>query len=446
MALRRLLALSLATAGVACSDGVAPGSFDDVPLLFSLEAPAAVSQAETDAIASAFAQVNTYHVIVQDSLTEATLLDATIAVTPGDDQHALDLSLPSAVVGQAVLVTVIGQNGSLELYRTTAYLRVQDAGASTPVALAVRYTGPGIRGRITNATGAPLGSVDVDLMQGNALIRSQTTESDGTYLFVGVATGLYQVVPTPPGTGVVCPAIRNVDVASATSSIIADFATQATACQIDLLIVSGGDLAFADDTATVKAMFTGVANINTSAFFFVNTPPGVNVLAQYDVVLLFANGLFNQSTALGDEIAAYVQLGGNVITSTFYWQNRSDSGLGATGWGALESIDPFTSGAGQTYVPASLSLGSVVTHPLTTGLTALTSTGFRGAVAAKAATTVVARWSDNSPMIGYQLRPQGSRMVAIGLFPASGAAASGDVLTLWRNAVMWAGAAGGPSP
>jgi hypothetical protein len=85
-----------------------------------------------------------------------------------------------------------------------------------------------------------------------------------------------------------------------------------------------------------------------------------------------------------------------------------------------------------------------VAHPLTTGLTVLTSTGFRGAVAAKAGTTVVAGWSDGSPLIGYQVLPWGSRMVAVSLFPASGQAATGDVVTLWTNAVAWAGAAGRP--
>jgi hypothetical protein len=227
---------------------------------------------------------------------------------------------------------------------------------------------------------------------------------------------------------------------------LADFATRATACQIDLLIVSGGDLAFAGDTAAVKAMFAGVPNLNTSAFFFVNNTPGLSVLRQYDVVLLFANGLFNQSAALGSEIASYVQLGGNVITGTFYWQNRSDSGLGSVGWGTLEAIDPFTSGAGQTYQAASLNASVTVAHPLTAGLLSLTSTGFRGAVAAKVGTTVVARWSDGSPLVGYQVLPWGSRMVAVSLFPASGTAATGDVQALWQNAVTWAGVAGGPTP
>jgi hypothetical protein len=66
-------------------------------------------------------------------------------------------------------------------------------------------------------------------------------------------------------------------------------------------------------------------------------------------------------------------------------------------------------------------------------------------VAGKAGTTIVAQWNDGIPLIGYQVLPWGSRMVGISLFPASsGTAATGDVVTLWRNAVAWAGAAGGP--
>jgi hypothetical protein len=443
---RRLLALALAAFGSACSDGTSPDPSGGVPILFSLEAPAGVSQAETDALATAFGLVDTYRVTVQDSVSGTTLVDVTVSVAAGSSEHAVDLSLPTPTIGLAVLVTVVGLDGSTELYRTASYVRVQDSSTATPVALGVRYTGPGIRGRVVNASGAALAGVDLDLMQGNTLVDSMTTDEDGTYLFVSVATGLYQVVPAPPGTQVVCPALRNVNVVNTSSSIVADFGTQATACQIDLLIVSGGDLAYASDTTAVKALFAGMPNVNTRAFFFVNNPPGLNVLNQYDVVLLFANGLFNQSIVLGDQLEDYVQLGGNVITATFYWQNRSDSGLDTPGWGALEAIDPFSFGAGQTYQAATLNAGSVVVHPLTTGVTTLASTGFRGAVTAKTATTVVARWSDNSPLVGYQTLPQGSRMVAISLFPASGAGATGDVTTLWRNAVSWAGAAGGPIP
>lgn len=323
---------------------------------------------------------------------------------------------------------------------------MQDLSNSTPVALGVRYTGPGIRGTVTSSTGAALANVDIDLMQGNNLIEAVTTEDDGTYLFVGHPTGLYQITPTPPVGQQFCPSVENVNLVTAATAYVADFAANASSCKVDLLIVSGGDLAFADDTVAVKALFASDTTINTSAFFFVNNAPGLSVLNQFDVVLLFANGLFNQSATLGSQIEDYVQLGGNVITATFYWQNRSDSGLGSPGWGALESLDPFTTGTGQTYQAATLNANATVTHPLTTGLLSLTSTGFRGAVAAKTGTTVVASWGDGSPLVGYRILPWGSRMVAVGLFPASGNAASGNVQTLWRNAVKWAGEAGGPTP
>lgn len=445
MPARRLLALLVAVAGTSCSDGVAPDDSGAVPILFSLQAPAAVSQAEIDALASAFGLVDTYQVTVEDSLTGSLLVDATLTLTAGGSEHELDVSLPASTVGLPVLVTVVGRNGTQELYRTSVHLRVQDASNSTPVALGVRYTGPGIRGTVTNAAGAVLANVDLDLMQGNNLIESVTTEADGTYLFVNKTAGLYQLTPAPPAGQQFCPALESVNLVTATTAYVADFAASATPCKVDLLILSGGDLAFADDTTAVKALFAGDTTINTSAFFFVNNTPGLNVLRQFDVVLLFANGLFNQSATLGSQIEDYVQLGGNVITATFYWQNRSDSGLGSPGWGSLEALDPFASGPGQTYQSADMNPNATVTHPLTTGLQSLTSTGFRGAVAAKTGTTVVASWDDGSPVIGYRILPWGSRMVAVSLFPASGNAASGDVLTLWRNAVRWTGEAGGPN-
>jgi hypothetical protein len=439
----RLLAILLLAAGASCSDGMAPDA-SGVSLLFSLQGPAAVSQAETNAVATAFDVVDSYVVTVQDSLTGSILLSDTVTVTPGGESHTFDLVLPSPTAGLPVLITVVGLDGTQEMYRASRYTRVQDAANATPVPLAVRYTGPGVRGTLRSATGTALADVTVSLVQGNNQLQSVSTEPDGTYLFLAVAAGQYQVMPAAPPGQFVCPAARDVTVASASASLVADFQTSATTCRINLLIVSGGDLAFANDTAAVSAMFASMPDVTRSTFFFRNNAPTLSDLRQFDVILLFANGLFDQSTTLGNRIAEYVQAGGNVITATFYWQNRSDSGLDATGWGALEGMDPFSSGSGQTYQAALLNPTATVAHPLTSGLSVLTSTGFRGAVTAKAGTEVVAQWNDGSPLIGYRVLPWGSRVVAISLFPASGAAATGDVVTLWRNAVSWAGGAGGP--
>jgi hypothetical protein len=136
------------------------------------------------------------------------------------------------------------------------------------------------------------------------------------------------------------------------------------------------------------------------------------------------------------------------VLASFYWQGRSDSGLGSPGWGALEAVDPFQAVlGGATYQSVSLDTNSLVAHPLTLGVTALTSvSGYSSGVTAKSGTNVLARWDDGAPLIGYRVLSGGQRIVGVSLFPAAGAAATGDTQALWENAVNWAGAAGGPAP
>jgi hypothetical protein len=69
-------------------------------------------------------------------------------------------------------------------------------------------------------------------------------------------------------------------------------------------------------------------------------------------------------------------------------------------------------------------LGSVTDHALTHGVGSLSSSGFRGGAVAKGGTTVVASWSDGAPLVGYKTLSAGQ---------------------LWKNAVHFAGAAGGPA-
>ncbi|HUF75886.1 MAG TPA: carboxypeptidase-like regulatory domain-containing protein, partial [Longimicrobiales bacterium] len=447
----------LLAAAAACSDGVGPGGVESVRVMFALQGPAAVSEAETTALESAFDRIDAYDVVVADSADGAVILSGSFeVVAAGSDAHLLSIELPGSAAGRAVLATIVGRDGGVELYRAAGHATVQLSLNPTPVLLPLRYTGPGLRGTIVDADGFSLGAVTVELFQGASLIASVTTEEDGTYLFLpasegGVLTpGSYQVQPLPPGQ-YVCPAVRGATVTS-TSAIVASFTAQNTPCGVDLLVLSGGDV---DDTEAVAATFAQTPNVATQTFFFVNELPGLTYLSQFDVVLLLANGQFNESVSLGSQIESYVQAGGNLVVATFYWQNRSDSNLGSAGWGTLESIDPFeseidptTGVGGATYQAATL--GEVVTGDAATGdalvqgLATLSSTGFRGGVAAAPGATVVAEWSDGQPLIGYRILEGGQRLVAISLFPASGTAASGDTQALWENAVRWTGEAGGP--
>ena len=156
-------------------------------------------------------------------------------------------------------------------------------------------------------------------------------------------------------------------------------------------------------------------------------------------------GSTEESSGLGSELASFVALGGNVVFGSFYWQGRSGSGKQTTGWGGLEGVDPFGSSGGAVYRDGSL--GTVSSHELTEGLNSLTSSGFWGGVAAQGGTTVVASWNDGTPLVGYTTLSVGQRMVGVSIFPAHSTTCcvSGDTGTLWKNAVRWAGAAGGPA-
>ena len=454
----RLATALLAGTAAACSDGVAPGAFEGATIALSLHGPVSVSAAEIDVLARAFDRVDTYDVVVTDSIDGSILLGGSFDVGGAvTDAHTLTIELPGSTAGRAALLTVIGRDGGVELYRSSGYTHVQRTKSPVPVVLPLRYTGPGLRGTVRDEAGAPLADVTVELFQGAALVASVTTEEDGTYLFLPISeggdltVGTYQVLPLPPGQ-YVCPAVRTVTVTS-TSALVASFTARDSPCEVDLLVVSGGDV---DDTQAVAAIFAQSAGVTTQSFYVTSALPGASYLNRFDVVLLFANGQFNESVTLGSEIASYVQAGGNVVLASFYWQNRSDSNLDSPGWGTLESIDPLVSAidpitgvGGATYEAATL--GQVVTgdaasgDALVQGLSALSSTGFRGGVAAAPGATVVAEWSDGQPLIGYRIMAGGQRLVAISLFPASGSAASGDTQALWENAVRWAGEAGGPS-
>ena len=71
----------------------------------------------------------------------------------------------------------------------------------------------------------------------------------------------------------------------------------------------------------------------------IDQTPELTYLQQFDVILLQENGLTGNSASIGDILAEYVLDGGNLILSTFYWQDRTDGGFNTEGWGDLESYD-----------------------------------------------------------------------------------------------------------
>lgn len=443
--LRGLAVITLTLFVSGCADSTGPLPQSDAGLRLAVTGPVSISAEEEAALGDAFDLVDEYAVTITDAVTLEVLADTVIAITAGASVHALDVRIPEAAFGRVVSIALVASADGRELYRSVTTVTLEDQLAPLPVELEIRYTGPGIRGTVTDDLDAPLGGVVVGLYATDALIRETTTEDDGTYLFVDVPPGSYQVQPTSSQEVVdVCPGSRAVNLATSDVVVIANFRISTGTCSTSVLVLSGGDF---NDTPAVETLLSVSQNLRISTFFHVNQLPSADELARHDVVLLFMNGLFDESAALGGRLAEYVDRGGNLVLGAFYWQGRSDSGLGSVGWGALEQMDPFTSLGGARYEPGSLDLGSLVTqHPLTDRLTSLTTTSYWGGVSEiQGVTQVVARWLDGTPLMGYRMLPGGQRVVGVTLFPAAGGIVTGDVAELWENAVWWAATGSGPN-
>ncbi len=238
---------------------------------------------------------------------------------------------------------------------------------------------------------------------------------------------------------------------AATLAFILAPATPANAAKV-LVLANSGD-------ASVAAEFTAktVGHVYT-AFNVANAVPTLAQMNQHDAVLLFENGIFANSTAVGNAVAGYYNQGGKcVVIGTFYWQDRSDNPkYFQPGWGALEAIDVFTGKAGGSeYAPDSMDAASIVVHPITAGVKALSAGSYRGGVDAKATTTVLAKWltpntlNGVDPVIGIRADPNGSKFVGISIFPDYEAVGNygqdfnGDFYPLWQNTFTWCASACG---
>lgn len=439
------LATVLVLGVASCSDTAAPGAPDDVSLSFTLQAADGVSETEGAALGQAFDRVDRFHVRVEDALSRALYADTVIQVRAGASEHELGVDLPESAVGATLDVTLTALDGDLELFtasiRTTASRSSAD-GRGAAVEVGVRYTGPGVRGSVVGNDGRGLGGAMVRVLREGQEVAAATTAADGSYLIMDLPPGTYTVRPEARSGLTLCPAERRLTLSRDTDAAVAAFQFRVGACTARVLVLSGGDV---DDTGAAAGMLAGAPDLEVETFFFVARPPGIERLRTFDVVLLYQNGIFDESVELGRELAQYVSLGGNVVFGSFYWQGRSDGRLGSRGWGALEGLDPFTSAGGATYTPSTL--GTVVPHPLTAAVASLSSSGYRGGVSAKGGTTVVASWADGVPLAGYVGGAAGQRLVAVSLYPGHEAVGgvSGDYARLWQNAAVWAGQAGGPA-
>ncbi len=240
--------------------------------------------------------------------------------------------------------------------------------------------------------------------------------------------------------------------------MVALTASPADAARVGLLSNNNAAVTAADFAAKMPGhTFAGV---DTSGA----VPTLASLQGSFDVLLVFEDGRYPNATAVGDVAAAFANAGRTVILGTFYDQDRSDSVNPALlvpshGWGALEAIDPNTTdgmgvstdGTGLPNLSRVLNAGSIVAHPLTQGVTALSAvSGFAGGNQAKAGTVVLANWTEPNargladPAIAYRVTGAAC-VIQIGIAPdyAVGVGTgygnfTGDFYRVWSNAFDFA--------
>ena len=210
---------------------------------------------------------------------------------------------------------------------------------------------------------------------------------------------------------------------------------------------------YAGDLTATKAFFeANMIDITFDTFDTSTGAPSLTFLEGFDCVLLMENGHTTYGPDVGAVIHDFVTISlGNVVYGTFIWQNWTT--WGGYGWGAMEGICPMYEAGGCEYTYDSLDMGTVVSHPVTDGITGLFADSYRGGTATSTAGVTLGNWTNGTPAISIDDTTTGGRQCAISVFPAYenwgsyGSNFGGDFYLLIENAIKWcAGGSGSQEP
>lgn len=166
-----------------------------------------------------------------------------------------------------------------------------------------------------------------------------------------------------------------------------------------------------------------------------NYSPILEDLNMYDVVLARSNYRCLDSAAVGDTLAAYVDLGGRVIVASAAWYG-SPYGI----FGAImgPAYNPFnTPSGGNHYSTANLGWYDAA-HPMMDGVTTL-SDYYRDFLQVNPGADTVAKYDDGEYLLGYKTQASDGLVVGFNLFVSDTLVYywSGQMVKLLSNIIDW---------
>lgn len=205
------------------------------------------------------------------------------------------------------------------------------------------------------------------------------------------------------------------------SRVMAIDGPKAAGGTVDVAIVASAsgdvdDALFTDtrDKLLASGQFDSVSIINAGL-----ETPDASTLSMFDAVFVWSNFDFDDSVTLGDRLADYVDAGGGVVLAVFATTSDVQSRFLAGRWfsGGYDVIDDQM---GNDAGPATLGTVHLPAHPLAAGVSQLDggTASFRPSTTQLNGGTLVASWSDGSPLIAFRDDLAGPR-VDLGLYPPS---------------------------
>ncbi len=155
----------------------------------------------------------------------------------------------------------------------------------------------------------------------------------------------------------------------------------------------------------------------------------------YDVVLTYPNSSYFDTVAMGDTLAAFVDLGGRVILGAFCWYRHGNDLRGAI---MDASYNPFYSPSGGNHF-SSANLGwNDAGHSMMDGVSNF-SEDYRDSLAVNTGADTVAKYDDGEYLLGYKIQPSEGIVVGFNVFPSDtlGGAWNGQGVKLTRNIINW---------
>jgi hypothetical protein len=196
-------------------------------------------------------------------------------------------------------------------------------------------------------------------------------------------------------------------------------------------------VAYADVGGRPDSLIRGLTDLGDSIELYdaASATPTLAGLTPYDGVITFSDNTFNNPTAMGDTLAAYVDLGKPVVIGTFAL---------TTGWAVAGRIMTGNYAAmnpgANNHVQGSLGWFNA-SHPIMAGVTTVTDL-YRSGTSWATGSDSVAKWADNAPYVATSANMQ---VVAINNYPGyvnPSRLTGRDWVKVYHQALLWASGGG----